>query len=349
MLTERAESLGEKIDALRDVLDGLAHGFVSNTEDKEINDRLNKGDIGESSEYTEDELANNTQDFVNSMNDEHTSREKKEEYWSVATPDEKQAYLENATNPEEKEYFANLVDVTGTNVTVDGINAQMQSTAPTSEDVGKGITILPDKDTNYTSGTDFLKVDGFFSNTNAELAQSNATQTQMATLLTQISSGITTLNNTVVTSRAGVSSTTTNGHATGGHIVGEGTSTSDSIPAMLSNGEYVIKANSVKKYGLNFMNAVNNGSFSRIPVNIAHFADGGAVDNLAMQETARGMSTFAGRIGTQVSNTTNMSVALVSNKEEAIEHFMKSPRGQKILLDFIKDTARFTNTVTGRY
>ena len=139
------------------------------------------------------------------------------------------------------------------------------------------------------------------------------------------------------------------GHATGGHIVGEGTSTSDSIPAMLSNGEYVIKANSVKKYGLNFMNAVNNGSFSRIPVNIAHFADGGAVDNLAMQETARGMSTFAGRIGTQVSNTTNMSVALVGNKEEAIEHFMKSPRGQKIMLDFNKDTASFTNTITGRY
>ena len=139
------------------------------------------------------------------------------------------------------------------------------------------------------------------------------------------------------------------GHATGGHIVGEGTSTSDSIPAMLSNGEYVIKANSVKKYGLNFMNAVNNGSFSRIPVNIAHFADGGAVDNLAMQETARGMSTFAGRIGTQVSNTTNMSVALVGNKEEAIEHFMRSPRGQKIMLDFNKDTARFTNTITGIY
>lgn len=139
------------------------------------------------------------------------------------------------------------------------------------------------------------------------------------------------------------------GHAVGGHITGAGTSTSDSIPAMLSNGEYVIKASSVRRYGLNFMDAVNKGTFSRIPVNIAHFADGGAVDNLAMQETARGMSTFAGRIGTQVSNTTNMSVALVGNREEAIEHFMKSPRGQKIMLDFNKDTARFTNTVTGRY
>ena len=152
-----------------------------------------------------------------------------------------------------------------------------------------------------------------------------------------------------ITSRMPNPSPSVAGHAVGGHITGAGTSTSDSIPAMLSNGEYVIKASSVRRYGLNFMDAVNKGTFSRIPVNIAHFADGGAVDNLAMQETARGMSTFAGRIGTQVSNTTNMSVALVGNKEEAIEHFMKSPRGQKIMLDFNKDTARFTNTVTGRY
>lgn len=346
LLTEMAESLGEKIDALRNVLDGLAHGFVSNTEDKEINGRINKVDIGESSEYTEDELSNNTQDFVNSMNDEHTSREKKEEYWSVATPDEKQAYLENATNPEEKEYFANLVDVTGTNVTVDGINAQMQSTAPTSEDVGKGITILPDKDMNYTSGTDFLKVDGFFSNTDAELAQSNATQTQMATLLTQIYSGITTLNNTVVTSRANVIPTTTNGHATGGFIRGAGTSTSDSIPAMLSNGEYVISADSVRKYGTNFMNAVNDGTFTQIPLGVPKFADGGFVGDTVSEETARGMSSFAGQIANNVSTTTNMSVALVGNQDEAMEHFMKSPRAQRIMLDFSRKTARFSSTLS---
>lgn len=47
------------------------------------------------------------------------------------------------------------------------------------------------------------------------------------------------------------------GLSRGGFVNGAGTSTSDSIPAMLSRGEYVIKASSVGAYGLDFMNALN--------------------------------------------------------------------------------------------
>jgi len=47
--------------------------------------------------------------------------------------------------------------------------------------------------------------------------------------------------------------------ASGGYISGPGTPTSDSIPAMLSNGEYVIKAASVNKFGKNFLDAINAG------------------------------------------------------------------------------------------
>ena len=61
--------------------------------------------------------------------------------------------------------------------------------------------------------------------------------------------------------------------ATGGHIRGPGTGTSDSIPAMLSDGEYVVKADAVKRLGVDELNAINNGS--------AHFADGGAVKRFA--------------------------------------------------------------------
>jgi hypothetical protein len=43
----------------------------------------------------------------------------------------------------------------------------------------------------------------------------------------------------------------------GGYISGPGSPTSDSIPAMLSNGEYVIQARAVSAYGLDFMNALN--------------------------------------------------------------------------------------------
>ena len=49
--------------------------------------------------------------------------------------------------------------------------------------------------------------------------------------------------------------------ATGGRIRGAGTSTSDSIPAMLSNGEMVLRAAAVKKidalYGRSFLNTLN--------------------------------------------------------------------------------------------
>ena len=51
------------------------------------------------------------------------------------------------------------------------------------------------------------------------------------------------------------------GHATGGRIYGPGTSTSDSIPAMLSNGEMVLRAAAVKKidalYGRSFLDTLN--------------------------------------------------------------------------------------------
>ena len=45
----------------------------------------------------------------------------------------------------------------------------------------------------------------------------------------------------------------------GGRVRGAGTATSDSIPAMLSNGEFVIKASSVNKFGAGFFERLNAG------------------------------------------------------------------------------------------
>lgn len=53
--------------------------------------------------------------------------------------------------------------------------------------------------------------------------------------------------------------------ATGGYIRGAGTGTSDSIPAMLSNGEYVINAAAVDKFGKGNLDAINAG---RMPESI---------------------------------------------------------------------------------
>lgn len=137
-------------------------------------------------------------------------------------------------------------------------------------------------------------------------------------------------------------------YATGGYISGKGTGTSDSIPAMLSNGEFVIKASSVKKYGTNFLNAVNSGSFSRIPVRMPKFAGGGIV-NEGIENTARGMTDFAKNIGTNVSTTNRINLALVRNEDEAMEHFMRSGAGQRAMLDFTRKNASFIGKITRSY
>jgi TP901 family phage tail tape measure protein len=66
--------------------------------------------------------------------------------------------------------------------------------------------------------------------------------------------------------------------AAGGFVSGAGTGTSDSIPAMLSNGEYVINADSVKKYGMETFNAFNNKKYAMGgPVTRMPYANGGPV------------------------------------------------------------------------
>ncbi|MGP5930345.1 tape measure protein [Corynebacterium glyciniphilum] len=50
--------------------------------------------------------------------------------------------------------------------------------------------------------------------------------------------------------------------ATGGKVNGTGTATSDSIPALLSNGEYVIKASSVRAIGEKNLDAMNSGKIN---------------------------------------------------------------------------------------
>lgn len=77
--------------------------------------------------------------------------------------------------------------------------------------------------------------------------------------------------------------------AGGGAVSGPGGPRSDMIPAMLSNGEYVVKASSVAKYGKGFMDQVNAGQFgmgglaTTAPrmVSPAKYAGGGFVGSMS--------------------------------------------------------------------
>ena len=71
--------------------------------------------------------------------------------------------------------------------------------------------------------------------------------------------------------------------ADGGFISGPGGPREDKIPAWLSNGEFVVKADSVSKYGLGLLHAINAG----------RFADGGLVNNTAAAYSASAIMGMA--------------------------------------------------------
>lgn len=73
------------------------------------------------------------------------------------------------------------------------------------------------------------------------------------------------------------------GYATGGHIKGAGTGTSDSIPAMLSNGEFVVNEAATRRHrGL--LEAINNNGGGAM----AKYAKGGEVGISAFRSTDSG-------------------------------------------------------------
>lgn len=81
------------------------------------------------------------------------------------------------------------------------------------------------------------------------------------------------------------------GHATGGYISGPGTGTSDSIMARLSNGEFVMTADAVKRIGASNLDAMNNGASVH---SMTRFASGGLVGSVvAPAATAAGGSNVS--------------------------------------------------------
>jgi len=64
-------------------------------------------------------------------------------------------------------------------------------------------------------------------------------------------------------------------YSAGGAVHGPGTATSDDIPAMLSDGEFVQRASAVSRYGVGFMSALNEGRIDTR--DLPGFARGGMV------------------------------------------------------------------------
>lgn len=75
-------------------------------------------------------------------------------------------------------------------------------------------------------------------------------------------------------------------YASGGSVYGPGTGTSDSIPARLSNGEYVITAARVRQFGVGYFDSLNSGRAPR------QFAAGGPVTPAPVASASSGMTSL---------------------------------------------------------
>jgi TP901 family phage tail tape measure protein len=114
-------------------------------------------------------------------------------------------------------------------------------------------------------------------------------------------------------------------YATGGYIIGPGTSTSDSIPVRLSNGEYVVRASMVDKYGLPFLEAINKGvlpsmasggMISRYPSVAARMSGGGYV--------YRGMAAAGLVNGASAEYNINVNVETNASADDIANKVMQS-------------------------
>lgn len=112
------------------------------------------------------------------------------------------------------------------------------------------------------------------------------------------------------------------GFATGGLVSGPGTSTSDSIPARLSAGEYVLRAAAVRRLGVDFLHALNGGlSVPRWQGVRLAFAEGGLVPPAAPAATGGG----AGQ-AVRIVNVIDPSLAA---------DYLTSPAGEKSILNIL--------------
>lgn len=120
--------------------------------------------------------------------------------------------------------------------------------------------------------------------------------------------------------------------AGGGFIKGQGTGTSDSIPAWLSNGEFVVRATVVKRPGvLEHLKELNRGMVQpsiRQTGGIRKFAEGGLV------------SAGGGKSSLDSSLTVGLEQGLVLKE-------LSSPEGQRVLVRLLGQNKRATRQAIG--
>lgn len=112
--------------------------------------------------------------------------------------------------------------------------------------------------------------------------------------------------------------------ASGGLVSGPGTSTSDSIPARLSAGEFVMNAAAVKRVGVDFLQSLNGLSQGpRVSGNALAFAAGGLVPDAPPQAESQGQAV-------RIVNVVDPAMAA---------DYLNSSSGEKTILNILQRNA----------
>ena len=127
--------------------------------------------------------------------------------------------------------------------------------------------------------------------------------------------------------------------ASGGYIRGPGTSTSDSIPAKLSDGEFVVNAAMVRRYGVDFLHSINRGHLRK-------FSSGGLVSAPTLpsyREPGLTQEMREGTNGQQVPPQVNIRQTLAVDSAELFAAGINTVAGERAVLTVIranKDTLK---------
>jgi len=126
---------------------------------------------------------------------------------------------------------------------------------------------------------------------------------------------------------------TPQGFATGGHITGQGTGTSDDIPIWASNGEFMIRAAAVEKLGLANLDYINRTGM--LP---PRFATGGLINSDIMRTKTIGNTPSKGvdyntmQSQQQQPTVDNNMKVLIFDDRASYEQEMMGPTGERIFL-----------------
>jgi hypothetical protein len=209
--------------------------------------------------------------------------------------------------------------ITNTNAVLLGLPATVAAVfGPVIEQIRASLLLMPPM-LDTTTATILSTLNSFANNTRLIFsgvvsgisASFRALESTIRILIESLKEELKALEAAIASAKAEAAKASANvpGKARGGPIYGPGSSTSDSILARLSKGEYVIRASAVRKYGMGVLHALNSMMMPKTMV--PSFAAGGPVSipvDVLPQFVDGGLFDMMGKTSAKPTRVVNLTV-----------------------------------------